>query len=169
MMNQQTAAANMQNQIEQNKLTAGQSLMSGGTNQLQGASGLADKGISAAGAGLNSAGQYAGILSGLQGLGQANFQGTQGVNTGAGTNTQSTGVNILPQLSDVHAKEKIVYVGRRNGHKIYDFNYRGQPGRYRGVMAQEIRQSRPEAVTQGSDGLLRVDYSQLGFEMEQLG
>ena len=113
--------------------------------------------------------QYSGALNPFYNLGTGNFAGTTGMNTVTGETKSGTGINVLPSLSDVHAKEKIEYVGRKNGYKVYDFNYKGRPERYRGVMAQDIRRVKPEAVTVGADGWLRVDYSQLGFDMEQLG
>jgi hypothetical protein len=36
---------------------------------------------------------------------------------------------------------------------------------YVGVMAQEVAAVAPEAVVQGADGYLRVDYSRLGLQL----
>jgi hypothetical protein len=166
---QQAAAAAMANQIAQNRMSAANSLMAGGAGQLGQGLQATQAGLTAAGAPISLFSQYSSGLSPFYGLGQANFSGTNGMNTATGQNTSQSGVNVVPSLSDVHAKEKIEYVGRKNGYKLYDFNYKGRPERYRGVMAQDIRNIKPEAVTVGADGLLRVDYSQLGFAMEQLG
>ena len=166
---QQAAAAAMANQIAQNRMSAANSLMGGGANQLTSGLGMGQAGVTAAGAPLNLATQYGQFVNGFQNLGQGNFAGTNGMNTVTGQNTSQSGVNVLPSLSDVHAKEKIQYVGRQNGYKVYDFNYKGRPERYRGVMAQDIRRVKPEAVSVGADGFMRVDYSQLGFDMVQLG
>lgn len=70
-------------------------------------------------------------------------------------------------FSDVRLKENIEYVGTRNGHKIYDFNYIGQEPRFRGVMADEVKEVLPQAVEE-INGYLAVDYGQLGFEMEAI-
>ena len=168
-LQQQAARAAMSNQIAQNRMTAANSLMGSGMNQLQGGLGMGQAGLSAAGAPMSLFSQYSSALNPFYQLGQGNFAGTTGMNTVTGETKSGAALNVLPNLSDVHAKEKIEYVGRKNGYKVYDFNYKGQPGRYRGVMAQDIRRVKPEAVTMGADGWLRVDYSQLGFEMEQLG
>ncbi|OPB31566.1 tail fiber domain-containing protein [Bartonella sp. AR 15-3] len=72
-------------------------------------------------------------------------------------------------LSDVRAKENIIAVGQKNGHKLYDYNYKGYPERYRGVIAQEVFQANPEAVfLNTATGFLHVDYNKLGFTMERV-
>ena len=166
---QQAASASMANQIAQNQLSAGNSLMQGGAGQLGQGLTATQAGITAAQAPTSLFTSLAPALASFNPMAQGNFTGTNGMNTVTGQNTSQSGVNVLPSLSDVHAKEKIEYVGRKNGYKIYDFNYKGHPERYRGVMAQDIRRVKPEAVSLGADGYLRVDYSQLGFEMQQLG
>jgi len=70
-------------------------------------------------------------------------------------------------LSDMRAKEKIELVGERNGFNIYRFNYKGKPERYEGVMAQEVQESRPDAVVD-INGTLHVDYGRLGLEMKEV-
>ncbi|MCX2699282.1 tail fiber domain-containing protein [Ochrobactrum chromiisoli] len=92
----------------------------------------------------------------------AGAAGNYGTTTGS-QKSSSKGMNLL---SDIRTKENIVPVGERNGFKLYEWNYRGLTKRWRGVMAQDLLEVKPEAVTQGADGLYRVDYSQLGFEME---
>lgn len=49
-------------------------------------------------------------------------------------------------LCDVRAKENIVPVGEKNGYPLYVFNYKGDPQRYCGVLAQEVLRLKPEAV-----------------------
>ncbi|UNF41115.1 tail fiber domain-containing protein [Bartonella krasnovii] len=49
-------------------------------------------------------------------------------------------------LSDIRAKENIREVGQRNGYTLYEYNYKGYPERYRGVMAQDVLKLKPEAV-----------------------
>ncbi|WP_375665925.1 hypothetical protein [Bartonella sp. CL41QHWL] len=69
----------------------------------------------------------------------------------------------------MRSKENIVRVGQRNGHKLYEYNYKGYPERYRGVMAQDVLKSKPEAVfLHKVTGFLHVDYGNLGFEMERV-
>ena len=58
-------------------------------------------------------------------------------------------------------------VGRlANGLGIYRFRYRDNPQIYVGVMAQDVQMVRPDAVTRGRDGYLRVRYDRIGFEMQ---
>ena len=71
------------------------------------------------------------------------------------------------KFSDARLKENITPAGEKNGFNLYDFNYIGEPDRYRGVMAQEVAETMPEAVTI-NDGYLMVDYSMLGFDMERI-
>ena len=46
------------------------------------------------------------------------------------------------------------------------FSYNGGAKAYVGVMAQEVQQVMPEAVTRGSDGYLRVNYEKLGLKIQ---
>ncbi|EJF87323.1 MULTISPECIES: tail fiber domain-containing protein [Bartonella] len=72
-------------------------------------------------------------------------------------------------LSDIRAKENIREVGQRNGYTLYEYNYKGYPERYRGVMAQDVLKTNPKAVfLHKTTGFLHVDYSKLGFEMERV-
>ncbi|HVK90146.1 MAG TPA: tail fiber domain-containing protein, partial [Mycoplana sp.] len=48
----------------------------------------------------------------------------------------------------------------------YRFAYRGNDRRYVGVMAQEVREVAPEAVTRGADGFLRVYYERIGVRFQ---
>ena len=49
---------------------------------------------------------------------------------------------------------------------LYEFSYRGERDRWRGVMADEVAEIRPDAVEERPDGFLMVDYGKLGFGME---
>lgn len=71
----------------------------------------------------------------------------------------------LAGLSDRRAKENIKHIGERDGFSIYDFNYKGDKTRYRGVMAQDVQEIMPEAV-KDIGGLLHVNYDMIGFPME---
>jgi len=66
------------------------------------------------------------------------------------------------QFSDIRLKEKIDRVGgSESGINIYEFNFKGNSQRYRGVIAQEV----PE-VTQEINGFKYVDYSQIDVDFE---
>jgi hypothetical protein len=65
--------------------------------------------------------------------------------------------------SDAALKHDIALVGRLpNGLGLYRFQYYGSLRTYVGVIAQEVQQIRPDAVTRGADGYLRVSYRKLG-------
>ena len=68
-------------------------------------------------------------------------------------------------ISDVRLKENIELVGSDNGFNLYEFNYRNQDARWRGVMAHEVMATRPDAVGM-REGVLVVDYDALGMRME---
>jgi len=53
-----------------------------------------------------------------------------------------------------------------NGLGFYSFSYNGSDKPYVGVMAQEVQTVRPDAVTRGHDGYLRVYYEKLGLQFQ---
>ncbi|AQX20361.1 tail fiber domain-containing protein [Bartonella sp. WD16.2] len=72
-------------------------------------------------------------------------------------------------LSDARVKDNIVSVGEKNGYPLYEFNYKGDPQRYRGVIAQDLMRLKPDAVhMDDKTQLLYVDYDKIGFEMEKV-
>jgi len=67
--------------------------------------------------------------------------------------------------SDARLKEDIELVGKSPSNvNIYSFKYKGEDGKYEGVMAQEV----PWASIVGDDGYLMVDYSKLDVEFRRL-
>jgi hypothetical protein len=112
------------------------------------------------------------------GLLQSAASGAAG-NYGTNTTTQTTpnnplsfigaglgGLGQLAKKSDIRLKENIFYVGRNNGHRLYEWNYKGGRQRFRGVMAQDIPLIQQDAVVMGEDGFYAVRYDVLGIEME---
>lgn len=70
--------------------------------------------------------------------------------------------------SDAKLKENIEEVGiSPQGYKIYEFSYKGNSTRYRGVMAQDVVKKNPMAVGI-KDNYLTVDYSQIDVDMEKV-
>jgi hypothetical protein len=66
--------------------------------------------------------------------------------------------------SDIELKHDVVLLGRLdNGLGYYRFAYNGSDKAYVGVIAQEVRTVRPDAVAVGRDGYLRVSYERLGL------
>tara|TARA_R100000152_G_C6764851_1_gene189546 strand:+ start:958 stop:1677 length:720 start_codon:yes stop_codon:yes gene_type:complete len=67
--------------------------------------------------------------------------------------------------SDVRGKENIVLVGKSPSWiNIYEFNYKNNPKRYRGVIADEVRY----ASIKDSDGYYYVDYSKIDVDFEEV-
>jgi hypothetical protein len=67
--------------------------------------------------------------------------------------------------SDLWLKHDVVLLGRLdNGLGYYRFSYQGSDKAYVGVIAQEVEAVRPDAVTRGRDGYLRVYYDKLGLK-----
>ncbi|WP_175869336.1 tail fiber domain-containing protein [Bartonella gabonensis] len=70
-------------------------------------------------------------------------------------------------LCDVRAKENIIPMGKKKGYSLYSFNYKGNPQRYQGVLAQEVLRVKPEAVfVNVKTKLLHVDYGKIGLKMK---
>jgi hypothetical protein len=70
-------------------------------------------------------------------------------------------------ISDIRLKRDIVLVGRlTDGIGLYRYRYLWSDTTYVGVMAQEVAAVKPEAVCQGADGYLRVDYAGLDLRMQ---
>lgn len=70
-------------------------------------------------------------------------------------------------FSDSRLKKDIEYIGEENGHNIYEFSYIWDDGRYQGVMAQEVEETMPEAVSFIGDYMV-VDYGKIGVEMRRV-
>jgi hypothetical protein len=69
--------------------------------------------------------------------------------------------------SDIRLKHDVVLVDRlNNGLGLYRFSYNGSDTAYVGVMAQEVQQVMPAAVTRGTEGYLRVNYEKLGLKFQ---
>ena len=82
--------------------------------------------------------------------------------------SMSTGIptGVFASASDIKLKENIKEVGvSPDGHKIYEFNYKGFKDRWRGAMAQDVVKTNPMAV-HIQDGYLAVDYSKIDVNME---
>ena len=91
---------------------------------------------------------------------KANAQaGAQGLLSGitAGANAASGLLGSL--FSDARIKENLRPVGQLfNGLTVYAFNFPGEAVTRIGLVAQEVQQVVPDAVSQSDEGLLMVDY-----------
>lgn len=73
------------------------------------------------------------------------------------------------EASDARLKTAIRRTGTAaNGLPLYRFRYRGLPTVYEGVMAQDVAQRFPEAVSVMPSGFMAVNYTQLGLRMRRL-
>lgn len=75
-------------------------------------------------------------------------------------NLGSAGLNLgMGLFSDARIKENLRPVGRLfNGLTVYAFNFPGEEVTRIGLVAQEVQQHIPQAVSQTEEGLLMVDY-----------
>ncbi len=72
--------------------------------------------------------------------------------------------------SDRRLKENIEFAGidDATGLNLYDFNYKWNPKRFRGVMADEVKEMYPEAVYDSGAGWMGVYYDMLGIQMKEV-
>lgn len=85
----------------------------------------------------------------------ANAQSSSGIGSAVGS---LIGMGAM-MFSDERMKENMVPVGvTPDGQTVYDFNYKGDPERHTGLIAQEVEQVHPEAVaTDPASGMKMVD------------
>lgn len=104
--------------------------------------------------------------------GAAKKSGVGGILSGA----LKIGAGLL--FSDARLKDPIIWIDdadlgmdkREDGINRYMFKYRGGDQWYVGVLAQEVIQAHPEAVSRDpASGYLQVDYAAIGEHMYQLG
>lgn len=77
----------------------------------------------------------------------------------------SNAVSRIPIPSDIRLKEDVSALGwTSSGLGLYRYRYKGDATYYVGVMAQEVAQQVPAAVSPGMDGYLWVDYGLLDLE-----
>lgn len=75
--------------------------------------------------------------------------------------------NVGKMFSDRRLKENIIQIGVENGHNVYRFNYKEDPTEYIGVMADEVREIRPQAVGTADNGYDFVNYDAIGVEFRR--
>ena len=108
-------------------------------------------------------------VSGLSGQTGANFQDPYTLQQQIKAQNNSAKWGALGSLggaviggllaSDARLKENIEPVGKLdNGLTVYLFNFKGEKKKQIGLIAQEVTEVIPDAVIEGEDGYLRVDY-----------
>ncbi len=81
--------------------------------------------------------------------------------------SSGSGTDFLMRMmfSDARLKTNIACIGRApSGLSIYSFRYIWGGSVHIGGIAQEIARARPDAVSVGADGYLRVDYSLIDID-----
>lgn len=137
---------------------------------------LANKSTAGISGGFTSAAQVAGQMgtnaTSMYGA-QANYKNQQD-QLAASSDPFATLVGAGAQLgaaylgkSDRRLKADIVLVGvdAATGLNLYEFRYLDSLERWRGVMADEVLQTHPDAVVVMEDGFMSVNYALLGLEM----
>jgi hypothetical protein len=114
--------------------------------------------------------QYAGFTGSPQQALQTALGAFAGSQTGQQTQTTSRSPGLIDYLtlaasSDIRLKENIQHIGKSDkGINLYTWDWNEEGKRIAGnqptigVLAQELREVMPEAVTEGPDGYLRVNY-----------
>ena len=78
-------------------------------------------------------------------------------------------VASLSMPSDLRLKNIIELVDCVNGINVYDFEYIDKPGEiYRGVIAQELLDTKFKEAVILEDGYYKVDYSMLEIEFKKI-
>jgi hypothetical protein len=102
-------------------------------------------------------------------LGGAALASPAGTFGGAVPPPPGPGIGGAPVASDPKLKANIVKVGTENGHNTYTWDWNdkangiGLFGSSTGVMADEVKAKKPEAVTM-NNGYMQVDYSMIGVK-----
>lgn len=107
-------------------------------------------------------------IGAISGIG-ASFDGGASSQSGTSSYRPSTAATVgsfIKAFSDIRMKENIELVGKTDaGFNIYEYDYKPEfkdvagHGRFRGVMAQEVEQHIPEAISVATNGYKMVDYS----------
>lgn len=107
---------------------------------------------------------YAGMASQARSAAQAATSSASSSSSGGLFGSILSGAGALFTLfSDARLKDIIKHVDTLDGIRIYEFRYMGDDRTWKGVIAQEVRNTHPWAVSEGPGGYLMVDYERLGF------
>ncbi|MBR0916503.1 DUF3300 domain-containing protein [Bradyrhizobium japonicum] len=157
------------NRQARSRSTAARNVRSGGRAAHRGASGAAHVRPAAGrggGARFTGGGHRAAAFRGGGGRGAFRGGGGGGFRGGGGGGFRGGGGRGGGRRSDINLKHDVVLLGRLdNGLGYYRFAYNGNDRAYVGLIAQEVQTVRPDAVTRGSDGYLRVYYERLGLKL----
>ncbi len=88
---------------------------------------------------------------------KANNESSSGIGSALGL-IGGIASKFLP-FSDERVKENITPVGKTDdGQIVYKFNYKGDDVTQMGLLAQEVEQMHPDAVSENAEGIKMVDY-----------
>jgi len=151
------------------------------TNTYNRLAGIAGMGQQATGQMAGAGQNYATNVGNLQtGLASAQLQAAQAQASKPSMFGQILGAGAQlggSLFSDRRLKDNIKHIGKENGFNLYEFNYLkgGDPylnlvldteNTYIGVMADEVENTNPEAITVDPEsGYKMVDYNKIGVEM----
>ena len=80
-----------------------------------------------------------------------------------------TSIATAGKGSSKKLKDNIIKIGNSiDGHNIYKFNYKGSPRKYIGVIAEELLDTKPEAVVTMPSGHLGVNYSLIDVQFKEV-
>jgi hypothetical protein len=103
---------------------------------------------------------------------QADAQRRQALIGGLGQVGAAAVPALVAKFSDIRLKENIEKVGvSESGIPIYHFEYINKnlgQFRYEGVMAQDLKEIKPEAVIEYNDGVLAVNYNKIDVEFRRV-
>jgi hypothetical protein len=86
-----------------------------------------------------------------------------GMSSGGMSSGGGRGGSNRNRQSDFLLKHDVVRIGNLSeGIDLYRFKYNWSDQIYVGVIAQEVQAVRPDAVSRGGDGYLRVNYDRIG-------
>jgi len=100
----------------------------------------------------------------LRNVGQAAFMDAISI----GTSLAQTATPFI-LASSKKVKDNIVKIGESiQGYNVYKFSYKGSPRRYVGVIAEEIQQTKPEAVVTMPSGIIGVNYDLIDVNFKEV-
>ena len=167
---QMQAAANVMNNINQQRLQAGQSLgqlggnylgqgMTAKQNQLGYAQAPTDYLLNTLGKGQ----QYV-----PQSLYQAQYPGQQSSTQSSSPSLFDIGLGAISLFSDSRLKENIKPAGKIDDINVYTYNYKGDKTSRFGVMAQELKTTKyADAVSVHESGYYQVNYGKLPLAIRE--
>lgn len=78
-------------------------------------------------------------------------------------------ISVIGLFSDIRLKANLEWTGlSASGIRVYEFSYKGFSSRWRGVLADELLVTHPEAVSRHTNGFLTVDYDKVDVRFRKV-